>query len=376
MMQKALILMFIVVFAISCKQSTKPIQTTDNKECKYAKGLKIESFSDYHKVTLNQIVDNQKESFIYILHKENYSIPDSLKKYYAIQVPIRRFIATSSTHIPPLDMLGVETSLIGFPNLNYISSPKTRIRINQQLVEDIGQNQALNIEKILMLKPDLIMGFGINEVSKDFDYLKQKNIPIIYNGEWRETHPLGKAEWLKLFGLLFDKYALSEKLFNDIENNYNTLKKQAKNYKNKPQVMSGGVYQNVWYAPKGDSWGAELIADAGGEYLWKNEKGQGSVSLSFEDVLIKAKNADYWIGPSYFESYQTMIADNPNYKHFKAFQQKNVYSYTMKKGETGAIIYFESGVYEPHLILKDLIQIFHKNSLNTSTLNYLTPLND
>jgi iron complex transport system substrate-binding protein len=291
-------------------------------------------------------------------------------------VPIKRLVATSSTHIPPLELLGNENSLVGFPHLDYISSPKTRGRIKQNLVEDVGQNNALNMEKILLLKPDLVMGYGVNEASKDFEFLKNKNISVIFNGEWRETHPLGKAEWLKLFGLLYDQKEKADAIYSKIVASYNQLKSEAQLFSFAPKVMSGGVFENVWYAPKGDSWGAQLIADAGGNYLWKDEKGQGSINLSFEEVLLKAKAADFWIGPSGFDSYSTMLTENTNYKHFKAFQQKKVYSYTMKKGETGAVLYFETGVYEPHLLLKDLMAIFHQKPLNPKSLQYLSPLNE
>jgi iron complex transport system substrate-binding protein len=71
-----------------------------------------------------------------------------------------------------------------------------------------------------------------------------------------------------------------------------------------------------------------------------------------------------------------MLAENTNYKHFKAFQERKVYSYTMKKGETGAVLYFETGVYEPHLLLKDLIAIFHQKPLNLNSLQYLSPLDE
>jgi iron complex transport system substrate-binding protein len=357
-----------------CNRKLELNNLQNTNECKYAKGLIIQPYDNYYKVTLNQIFDNQKETYTYILCKKNVVLADSLKKYQCIHIPVNRFIATSSTHIPPLELLNVEKSLIGFPHLDYISSPKTRMRINQNQVKDIGQNQALNIEQILLLKPDLIMGFGVNEASKDYDFLSEKQIPIIYNGEWRETHPLGKAEWLKLFGLLFDKYELSKKFFSNIEKNYQALKIQAQTFSYSPTVMSGSLYENIWYAPKGDSWGAQMIKDAGGQYLWANEKGQGSVSLSFEDVLLQAKNADFWIGCA-FESYKDTQLDQSNYKHFKSFKNKKVYSYTMKKGETAAVIYFENAVYEPHLVLKDLINIFHNKNIDDKSFHYLTPLN-
>jgi|LakMenEpi03Aug12_release.lakeMendotaPanAssembly.Ray.scaffolds.fasta_scaffold00485_12 iron complex transport system substrate-binding protein len=375
-MNKSLFFWSFACLLLSCKQQSAIGNYTKNSDCQYAEGLKIKAFYNYHQVILTNIFDEQKEDYVYILHKKGAKIPDSLEAYPQIEVPINRLVASSSTHIPPLELLGTENTLVGFPHLDYISSPKTRARIKQNLIVDIGQNNVLNMEKILLLKPDLVMGFGVNEASKDFEFLQNKKIPVIFNGEWRETHPLGKAEWLKLFGLLYDQKEKADSIYSKIVTSYNQLKTEAQLFSFAPKVMSGGVFENVWYAPKGESWGAKLIADAGGNYLWKDEKGQGSINLSFEEVLLKAKDADVWIGPSGFDSYLAMLAENTNYKHFKAFQERKVYSYTMKKGETGAVLYFETGVYEPHLLLKDLIAIFHQKPLNLNSLQYLSPLDE
>lgn len=371
------LILFIFSFFLlfNCKNNSDLSDNSANS-MQYAKGLIIENYTNYHKVTVKNIHENQGKSYTYILAKVSAKIPDSLLNYPHIQVPIKRLIATSTTHIPPLEMLGVEQTLVGFPNLDYISSPKTRQRINQNLVKNIGHNQSLDIENILLLKPDMIMGFGVTEELKDFVFLQEKGIPVLYNGEWREDHPLGKAEWLKLFGLLYGKEQQAIEIYDNIVKQYNTLKIEALKFSYSPTVMSGGVYENVWYAPKGESWGAKLIADAKAHYIWANEKGQGSLHLSFEDALIKAKNADFWIGPSAYESYQSMLKDNLNYKHFKAFQNKKLYSYTIKKGETGGIIYYESAVYQPHLILQDLINIFHKSEMSIEKLNYILPLSE
>ena len=108
---------------------------------------------------------------------------------------------------------------------------------------------------------------------------------------------------------------------------------------------------------------AQFINDAGGIYLWSNSKGTGSLSLSFETVFEKAMNADVWIGPGEFYTFEQMIAANKHYGNFKSFKNKKIYSYSIKKGPTGGLIFYEDASNRPDLVLKDLISIFHPEVL-------------
>jgi iron complex transport system substrate-binding protein len=96
--------------------------------------------------------------------------------------------------------------------------------------------------------------------------------------------------------------------------------------------------------------------------------------LSFETVLEKAQNADFWIGPGQFSSFEELEKANPNYSYFKAVQAKKVYSFSSKKGKTGGVIYYELASSRPDLVLKDLIKILHPELLPEYDLYFFEQL--
>jgi iron complex transport system substrate-binding protein len=152
-------------------------------------------------------------------------------------------------------------------------------------------------------------------------------------------------------------------LFSNIENEYLNAKKIAFNAKSKPTVLSGAMYKDIWYLPQGKSWAAQFIADANGDYLWKETKGTGSHSLSLESVLEKAEHAEIWIGPSYYTNLVQLKKAHAVYQYFDSFKNKKVYSFTNKVGETGGLIYFELAPNRPDIVLKDIIKILHPELL-------------
>ena len=355
-----------LIFAISCKKSEENQAVSNQKienSIQYAKGLEIYEYEGYSVVKVSNPWPDAEKGFSYVLHKKEVSVPDSLKNYTQIQVPIQSIVATSTTHIPSLEMLGVENTLLGFPNTNYVSSEKTRALIDAKKVKEIGTNQSLNTEVLIDLAPDVIVGFSIDNNNKTYSNLEKNGQKIIYNGDWTEQTPLGKAEWIKFFGALYGLEEKADAEFKTIEKEYNTALALAKKTTSKPTVFSGAIYQEQWYLPGGKSWASLFIKDANATYLWAENPETGSLSLSFETVLEKAENADFWIGPAQFTTLKEMTDDNPNYKFFKAYKNGNVYSFSSKKGKTGGVLYYELAPNRPDLILKDLIKIMHPEVL-------------
>lgn len=355
-----------LIFAVSCKQNTENATVGKSKtknSVQYAKGLEIYKYEGYSVVKVSNPWPEAEKGFTYVLHKKEVAVPDSLKNYAQIQIPIKSIVVTSTTHIPSLEMLGVENTLLGFPNTDYVSSEKTRALIDAKKVKEIGTNQSLNTEVLIDLAPDVIVGFSIDNNNKAYSNLEKNGQKIIYNGDWTEQTPLGKAEWIKFFGALYGMEEEADAKFSTIEKDYNDALALAKKTTAKPTVFSGAIYQEQWYLPGGKSWASLFIKDANASYLWADTPETGSLSLSFETVLEKAENADFWIGPAQFTTLKEMIDDNPNYKFFKAYKNKNVYSFSSKKGKTGGILYYELAPNRPDLILKDLIKIMHPEVL-------------
>ena len=368
-------LLFLPFFG--CKQNdgiSKETVASSKSSIQYAKGLEIYKHRGFSIVKITNPWPEAKKSFTYILQEKNGIIPDSLRQFPTISIPIHSIVVTSTTHIPALELLGVENTLMGFPNTNYISSVKTRKLIDAGKVREVGTNESLNTEVLMDMKPDVIIGFGLNNSNPTLDNLQKSGLQVMFNGDWTEQSPLGKAEWIKFFGALYGLDSKANTLFSKIEKEYNTTLALAKKATSKPTVLSGAMYQEQWYVPQGESWASLFLKDAQSNYLWANTKGTGSLALPFEVILEKSKDADFWIAPGDYSSLKQMSDSNPHYSQFASFKNKKVYSYAVTKGVKGGIIYFEWSPARPDWVLKDLITIFHPELLPQHKLFFFTKL--
>ncbi|WP_395066341.1 ABC transporter substrate-binding protein [Flavobacterium sp.] len=362
---KHFILLFIAFSTlVQCKQEAKnTTEISSENTVKYAKGFSIENYDGYTIITVKNPWPKASKTYQYILKEKNGIVPERFKSLMKINIPLKNIVVTSTTHIPSLEMLNEEKTLIGFPNLDYISSDKVRALIDAKKIKELGKNQSLNTEVLIDLQPEVIIGYGIDNNNPTLDNLQKSGLKVMLNGDWNEETPLGKAEWIKFFGALYGKQKEANEIFNKIEKDYLKTIEIAKMATSKPTVLAGDMFEDKWYLPKGTSWGSQLLAQAKGEYLWAATSGTGSLSLSFETVLEKAKEADFWITSGQFTSLKQMIDANPHYEQFKAFQNKNVYSFTRKKGKTGGVLYYELAPNRPDLVLKDLVKILHPELL-------------
>lgn len=359
------VLLLGVIFTQCKKETVTDQQITSQNTIRYAKGFSVRNYEGYTIVTVKNPWPKATKTYTYILKEKNGNIPDSLKQNPVISVPIKSIVVTSTTHIPSLEMLKKEKTLVGFPHLDYISSDKVRARIEAGKIKELGMNQRLNTEVILNLQPDVIIGYGIDNNNTTLDNLQKSGLKVMLNGDWNEETPLGKAEWIKFFGALYGQQKKAEAIFTKIEKEYLKTIQIAKSAKQIPTILAGDMFEDRWYLPKGNSWGSLLLKEAKGQYLWAETSGTGSLSLSFETVLEKAKNADIWITSGQFSSLREMTTANPHYSQFKAFQNKNVYSFSGRKGKTGGILYYELAPNRPDIVLKDIVKILHPELLKS-----------
>ncbi|MBF4466986.1 ABC transporter substrate-binding protein [Flavobacterium sp. LC2016-12] len=363
---------------ISCKKN----ETTEvakspiaKNSIEYASGLSIVKQEGYSVVTVTNPWPNANKKFTYILKEKEGKIPDSLQTYTTINVPLETVVVTSTTNIPYLEMLDVENKLVGFPHTDYISSEKTRILIDKGIVKNVGQNEKLNIEQLIDLSPDLIVTFGVDNNNPMLDNLKKSGLNVMIQADWMEQSPLGKAEWIKLYGALFGKEDKAKELFDKIVESYNQAKKLVADKPATTTVLYGSMYEDVWYVAKGNSWVAKFMKDAQSNYLWADLKGTGSEGLSFEKVLDKAKTANVWIASGSFLTLAELEKANPHYSEFDAFKNKSIYTLESKFGATGGTIYYELSPSRPDLVLKDYIKIFHPDLLPSYEFTFASKLN-
>lgn len=355
--------LFFLFFSCKKQHQEENRQVLESELIAYAQGFTIKDYEDFYVVQIKQPWAHAKEHFSYVLIKKQVQLPDSLRAYPQIKIPIQSIVCTSTTHIPALDVLNEVASLKGFAGLDYVSSETVRKQIEQGKIKEVGQNEALNVEQILDIQPTVFMAFAMDNGNKSLHTLAQAGIPILYNGDWTEQHPLGKAEWIKLFGVLYNKEEEATRYFNQIAADYTATLQLVEEVQDKPTVLSGVMYADTWYLPEGNSWAGVYFKDAKTTYLWEETTGTGSLALSFEKVVEKAQEATYWINPGHYESLSDLAAANPHYKQFTAFKNKNIYSFAPTKGATGGALFYELGPLRPDLVLKDLIQIFHPEKL-------------
>ena len=364
-MRTSAILLFICISGLlnSCKKEVNKKTSVSEKGIKqqidYATGFEIVDYGSYKILSVTKAWPDSEVVFNYALLKDEAVLPNGIEVDATIQIPVKNIVVTSTTHLPALELLGVTQTLKGFPNLDYISSKTVRKRITAGQIKDLGQNESINTESTISLQPDVVISFGVAGENKALNSIQRAGIPVFYNGDWVEKTPLGQAEWIKFFAALYDKEAVADSIFKEIETNYLTLKNKAQNATSNPTVLSGAMFKDVWYLPKGESWAAQLIADANADYLYKDTQGTGSASLSIEEVLITAQNADFWIAPNSFENYDELGNTSAAYQQFKAFKERKIYGFASAKGETGGLIYYELASSRPDWVLEDLVAIFH-----------------
>lgn len=375
--------LFLLGFLLGCRDSGRPAKDGTGAILKtwtpkYARGFSTETTGNgVVYLTVKNPWPGASRDFRYALvPRESLSefTPAEEGVDGVVGTPVERIVLTSTTHIPSLETLGLEERLVGFPGLDYISSPRTRERVLSGAILELGANEQLNTERVLSLDPDLVVGFGVSGAPSSYQALEASGVPVVYNGDWMEEDPLGKAEWILFFGVLLGEESAAMAAFEKVEKAYQEAKALAAEATDSPTVLSGALYRDVWYLPGGDSWAARFIRDANARYLWEESPGTGSLSLSLETVLEKGGAADFWIAPSQFTSYSEMSRANQHYGQFLAFQDKKVYTYALSHGPGTGMIYYERGPGRPDLILKDLIHWLHPGLLPEHTPVFFKPL--
>ena len=351
---------------VSCQTAQKENdlpQSTPTVSVKYAEGFSVRYDGKVKWVDVKYPYQGATSGYKYLLVQIGDSIPNHDKSTQVIITPLESVVCTSTTHIPLLDYLDETDKLIGFPTTDYISSERMRKRIDEGKVTDLGIDKGMNLEKLFVLKPSMVMGYAMSGDLGQLKKVQEMGVPVVINAEYLEKHPLGRAEWIKFVALFFNKEKEADSVFQVIEKEYTKTVELVQQASVKPTVMSGVVYGDAWFMPGGQNYAAKLLKDAGCTYLWADDPSQGFLELSFESVYEKAKEADLWIGVGSFLSIKEMKDAESRYSNFKAIKQKQVFTYNARKGAKGGSEFLELGYARPDLILKDLVKISHSDLL-------------
>ncbi|TXB65939.1 ABC transporter substrate-binding protein [Vicingus serpentipes] len=367
--------LLLMIFFFSCKND-KTIDKEDfvveesvQDYVKYAKGFSIETFSDYKVLTISNAWKGEKTIFQYILYRNEK--PLGFEDAVFVKTPIKTIACLSLTHLAFIDKLNQNKSIIALSGCDYVSNLEIINRIKTDKIKEIGKEQQLNYEMLIDNKPDLIMAYGIDESSKkNLTKMKELGLSVVLNAEYMENHPLGQAEWIKFVAAFYELDSEGDSIFSLIEKEYLELKKQVAKIESKPSVFLGMPWNGVWYMAGGESFQAQLLRDAGANYLWANNEEKSNFTIDKEVIIDRAIDADYWINLNSYTTINEVVACDTKFSKFKSVKKNQLFNNNKRLNISGGNDYWESGIVNPQIVLKDLITIFHPEVLNHELFYY------
>ena len=344
----------------------------DTVRMKYSSLLQIVKHADYTVVTIRNPWDTLKVLHTYLLADREKPLPEHLPEGTVVRTPLQKSVIYSSVHCSLWSELDELKGIGGVCGLEYIKLPQIQEGCRNGSIVNVGNSMNPDIERIIDLRPDAIL-LSPFENSGGYGRVGKLNIPIIECADYMETSALGRAEWMRLYGLLLGKEAQADSLFAGIEKEYLTLTQQVKSQNLKrPTVISEMKNSSAWYIPGGNSTMGRLYQDAGADYVFAYLSNSGSVPLAFETVFDRGGNADIWLikyNQPQDKTYSELERDYAPYARFKAFQDRKVYGCN-----THHVPFYEESPFHPELLLKDLIKIFHPELLPDYDLKYFSNL--
>jgi iron complex transport system substrate-binding protein len=364
------VLLFFTVFSLSgCHKQT------DNEgkiiPLRYASFLKMRQTSEYVSVQIINPWDTTKSLRNYILIPKNIQLPRHLPEGTIVRTPLTHTIIYSSVHCSLLGEWGKINSIAGICDMKYIMMKSVHQLNNQGKIVDLGNSMSPDAEKIIALNPDAILLSPYKDNS-GYGKLGNSGIPLIECADYMETSPLGRAEWMKFYGLLYGCEDKANRMFNIIEKKYMYFSQKALKSPTRPTVFADMKNGATWMIPGGNSTIGIFLKDAGANYEFKDRKESGSVTISPEEVLNRCQKAQFWLikyNNGEALNYQSLKSLDPIYNHLEAVKKRHVYACN-----TGIIPFYEETPFHPERLLMDLIKIFHPELIKDYKSKYYIAL--
>lgn len=342
----------------ACSHQGKPVAVEgDTIRMKYATLLTMVRYADHTEVSISDPWHDGKTL-------QRFSITNG--KHYS------EALVFTAPHCQLMEYLGCQDCIAGVCDLKYINITDiqrravARCKSRLKPIADCGDGMQPNIERIITLKPD-VMVVSPFENNDGISKLKKLGIPVVMAADYMEQSPLGRAEWMKLYGILFGCEEAADSLFHIVDSTYNSLKAKAIKMPKGRSILTERKTGATWYCPGGKSTIGQMIADANGSYAFANDTHSGSLALPFEQVMAKAGNADVWAfkyNGTHPLTRQELLAEFHGYSGLKAFNTGNIY-----QCNASATSYFEETCFRPDFLLKELIQLLHPEA-NLGGLRY------
>ena len=366
-----LIILSILLFGCNKKAEDSQLLTPNPSlltNLDYANNFNIEHLDNYTTLSILSPWEADKVLYTYYLVKnDTIQIPkDGVK----IKVPVDKIAVNSCSHVAYIDALGLTAKIVASTDPGYVYNENFRNLLSEGKIENLGGSYDMNFEKILKVSPEVLMVTGFKGVDNMALRAQEAGIPVVYNYEWVEKTVLGRAEWIKFFGELFDLREKADSIFNEIKTEYLRCAELAGSATNKPKVLSGAPYKGTWYIPGGQTFMAEFYNNSGMDYFYKDNKDNFSLALSLETVMGNFLSSDIWVGVD-AKTFEALASQDERLMLFKPAKTKKVYHYLNRTTTTGGNDFWESAMLRPDILLKDFIRIAHPELLPDWELYYL-----
>ncbi len=268
--------------------------------------------------------------------------------------PLHRVALQSTTHASFITMLGCADAVVGCAHTGQLFDEALVEKVRAGEVKEIATADGVDRERILMLAPDALLTYPYGSGGKSLSNGVVPEVPI---AEYLEEHPLGRAEWLRAFGVLLGREALADSLFADVVERYENAVASVPVNAVKPLVFFGSSWKGTWSVPAGNSYMARLIGDAGGKYLFADRNATGNINIDLETLLQEGAMADRWgrvlvqDGPV---STADLAGDDARILQLRAFKEHGCFYANSAQSDL-----FGQAVLEPDVVVRDLIGIFH-----------------
>lgn len=328
----------------------------DAMRFEFARNITVDEADSFSVVRIRNPWDTLQTLHTYVLVADSLPLPSSLPEGTLVRTPLNNALVYSAVHVALIDELGAGEAIGGVCDSKYIHTPAVSSRIADGSVTDCGIGTAPDLERIMMLMPDAIM-LSPFENSGGYGRVTSLGIPVIECADYMESSPLGRAEWMKFYGLLFGRKELADSLFGHSRDEYERLMKCVEGVDTRPEVLVDRMYGSQWYVPGGQSTMGLFINHAGGTNPFASRQTSGSYPVSGEEVLMTARNAAVWLirySQSSDLNYSQLRSDSPFYPMFDAFGRKKVYGCN-----TSVRHFYEEVPFHPQWLLAELISIMH-----------------
>lgn len=342
---------------------------------RYADSLSLERKAERTVVTITNAWEGARRLTYLLLQRDARAPAAGERNEYdgVIRLPLTRIASLATPALAHLADLDALDRVVAVDDGDYVYNHRIRRRLAADDISEVGSGSSFNLERLLTVKPELVILSAIGPDDPTVKRLESVGIPVLPLADWREQSPLGRAEWIKLFGELLGKEGEAERVFEPRAARYLELEAMAsvEGGSSRPTVLTNAPWQGSWPVPGGESYVARLLEAAGGDYLWADRGGTGSIFLDLETVLSRGADAEVWINLNYgWKSRADALDTDPRLAAFNAFQTNEMYHYNRKVRASGANDFWESGATRPDKVLSDLIRILHPELLPDHELIY------